>query len=382
MDFVYIKDEQYYIDRYDLSTIETCLDYYWGIKNGFEKDRKKFKKFSDEEFAKEVHKVASYTVNAIKGERYRHRAERIREWTDRDKKMQDLFDNARSPYDTLCKECHSPTKVISKDLHNSYEYDAQVMFMFECLKCKKRQVLFEDGREWHYEAPLCPECRTSLKSKSKYSKEVSKTLYSCPNCSYKKEDIYDFKKSRKEQEMREVREKKLLAEYRGEFCLNETNGPDYLRTVDGLKELIDSIKEREIKEASPTFKKAMKLKKLGIVEVEKLLAEILEKEKYVKLVLEKPEIDRFVVVPFTVQDSNTERKETDSAYNLRKVLKKTLEGTNWRLMTEGVTYRLGFLFGKLKGYEREEDLIEIVRKKKEYEAKNTPLMTDEKGSIY
>ncbi len=31
-------------------------------------------------------------------------------------------------------------------------------------------------------------------------------------------------------------------------------------------------------------------------------------------------------------------------------------------MSEGINYRLGYLSGKLKGYEREEDLIKIVAK--------------------
>jgi len=42
----YLKSEQYYIDRYDLGTIEECLHWYWSIKDGFEKDQnsKQFQK--------------------------------------------------------------------------------------------------------------------------------------------------------------------------------------------------------------------------------------------------------------------------------------------------------------------------------------------------
>lgn len=378
----YLHDEQHYIDRYDLSTIETCLDYYWGIRHGFEKDRKKFKKFSDEEFVKEVHKVASYTVNAIKGERYRHRAEKIKEWIDRDRRMQELVDNANPPRNIFCKNCHSPTKVISKDLENAYENNAQVHFMFECIKCKKRQVVYENGKEWFYEPPHCPKCSSVLNCKSKDTKNILTTVYSCPNCSYRNTDVYDFKKTREERAARETKEKKLLEEYRDEFCLNDTNGPDYLRSIDGLSSLIKEIEARQIKEKNPVFQKALKLKKLGIVELEKLLVKSLEKEKYIKLILDKPEIDRYVIVPFSVQDSDSARVEYKSSDQLKKLLKKTLEGTNWRLMTEGVSYRLGFLSGRLKGYEREDDLMAIIQKKKSNQAKDTPLITDERGSIY
>lgn len=30
-------------------------------------------------------------------------------------------------------------------------------------------------------------------------------------------------------------------------------------------------------------------------------------------------------------------------------------------MSEGIDYRLGYLSGKLKGYEREEDLVEVYK---------------------
>lgn len=54
----------------------------------------------------------------------------------------------------------------------------------------------------------------------------------------------------------------------------------------------------------------------------------------------------------------------DSKNNLRRLIKKTLEKTNWRLTSEGVDYRLGYLRGKLKGYEEESDIIELIRKRK------------------
>ena len=77
--------------------------------------------------------------------------------------------------------------------------------------------------------------------------------------------------------------------------------------------------------------------------------------------LDKPDIDRYVIVPFTVKDAESSRAEADSTRKLHKTIKKTLENTNWRLMSEGVHYRLGYLSGKLKGYEQEEDLLQLVK---------------------
>ncbi len=154
----HLKHKQYYIDRYDLGTIEECLWWYWHIKDGFKKERndKDFKKYSDNKFEREVHKVASYTINIIKGERYRRKKGIIQKWMDRDRKIQEKFNNATAPEGVGCKECYSSTKVTSKDILGAYDEDGQVLFMLECTKCKKRQALHEDGTEWHRKFPDCP----------------------------------------------------------------------------------------------------------------------------------------------------------------------------------------------------------------------------------
>ncbi len=45
-----------------------------------------------------------------------------------------------------------------------------------------------------------------------------------------------------------------------------------------------------------------------------------------------------------------------SEYDLKRLLKKTLEDTNWRLMSDGVNYKLRFLSGRLRGVERGEGI--------------------------
>ena len=83
---------------------------------------------------------------------------------------------------------------------------------------------------------------------------------------------------------------------------------------------------------------------------------------YIHLVLGKPEIGRYVVVAVMVQDQDSLRSDYESVRQLQKLLKKTLKETNWRLMSQGIIYRLGCLTFQLKGYEREEDLIKIVKR--------------------
>jgi hypothetical protein len=360
--FRYLQDDQHYIDLYDIYTIEKCLDQYRNIHDSLEEKRnaEEYKKFSKEEFDKEISKIASCTINFIKASRYRHKKETIQKWMDRDRKEQEKFDNARTPHGVLCKECFSETEIIFKDLHYLYEENSRVLFMFECLKCKKRQALYEDGIEWHRKTPKCPECNSPLNGKSNDVKNVLTTIYSCPNCSYKKEDVDDFNELKKEREAREARENKLLTEHGKEFCLDDKTGEEILRFYEHISKFVNELKEREKKDKDPLIQKVRKLKKLTVVQLGKLIEDTIEKDGYKDLKFEKPEMGQFVIIDFSVNETKDDRQENASANTLKKLIKGILEDTNWRLMSEGVHYRLGILTGRLKAYEREEDLMKII----------------------
>ena len=103
------------------------------------------------------------------------------------------------------------------------------------------------------------------------------------------------------------------------------------------------------------------IRKVTVVELEKLLSSTLRKNGYIKFKLAEPQIDRHVVINFTAQDEKSARQEYDSRNELKKIINKVLSDTNWRLMSEGANYRLGILSGRLKGYEAEEDLIKLIK---------------------
>ena len=362
----YLKDEQHYIDRYDLHTIEECLGYYRNIRDGLEKkkDSKEFGKFSRKEFDKEVNKTASYIINILKAKRYERKKEVIQEWKERDRKIQERFDNAVPPEGILCKRCSYLTEVFSKDLQNPYEENSRILFLFECPKCKKRQAIYDDGTEWKLEKQKCPKCNHSLDEKSTYTKDILTTVYSCLNCSYKNKETYDFKKSEKENKEREARERKLLAEYREEFCVNDEVGKNMLRAYEFLSKLYDEYKEKERRKEDPIIQQIQKLKKLTVIQLKKLIEESLERTGYADLKFGKPEISKYVIIDFSVLEAKDDRKEYDSQRILKKIISKLLKDTNWRLMSDGISYRLGILTGRLKAHEKEEELVEILRKRK------------------
>jgi len=362
MVFKYLKDSLYYNDLYDLHTIEECLNYYWSIRDRMEKHRKdkEFNKFTKEKFDEEVHKCCSYLINVIKGERYRYKNKAIQEWMDRDRKMQELEDNTQPPVGIYCKECGSQTKMISKTLHNSYSENSKMTFMFECLKCKKRQVRYEDGSEWIYVPPKCPKCNGDMENDIKHKGNTTIFIYECTKCKYIQKDIEDWDKKDKKIEAKFIRDRKLLALYRDEFCLNDKNGPEYLASMDQLMAFSKELKERENKEKNPIYQKAKKLKKLTVVELEALLFKNINKKEYIKFNLGAPEMGQYVIIPFTIQEVNKKKNDRESNLTLRKVIDQALLDTNWRLMNDGISYRLGILSGRLKAYELEEDLIKLV----------------------
>ncbi len=114
-------------------------------------------------------------------------------------------------------------------------------------------------------------------------------------------------------------------------------------------------------ESDPAFQKSKQLKKLTFANLEKLLESALEKRAFKGLNFGKPELGKYVIVEFSVNDAKDGRQEYDSQKALKKLVKDTLAETNWRLMSDSIQYRLGILIGRLKAYEREEELLELVK---------------------
>ena len=325
--FKYLKEEGYYSDLYDLSTIKECLRIreFWDMR---------MKDLKDDEI-----RMGRWGLDLqlyfVKGERYKGKRLALQEWMEADRKRDEKLNRTEEPKGIRCMKCKEAMKVIFHDLFDLNCDSLKVLFFFECSECGKRKGVFDDGQEF-----------------------VSKggKLSQAEMDEWNKEDV--------ERKDRESGDQKLLEQYRAEFCLSEAEGEEYILSSIRLKELSNFMKETEQKRFDPDYEKAMKLKRLTIVELEKLLTGVLEKGKYIKMTFDKPMIDRHVIVPLTVQDGDTARKKYDSVRVLQRILKKVLDGTNWRLMSEGISYRLGYLSCRLKGFEQEADLIQIVKSRK------------------
>lgn len=365
----YLKDEQYYIDLYDLFTIKACLKVieFWRDLYKKKDTDPKLKELSPDEIEKGFNHYLSWELRVKKGEEYRRKAQTISDWIERDRIRQDKIDNTPPPANVLCPNCKS--KMVADDFKHLQDWPEdkpmQVMFIFECPKCKKRLGLDENGEEHISKPSLCPKCKKEIKTTYKRKGDVITTTEKCTSCKYKQVEVEDLEKDRLEHEAEEKKDKELLEKFRAEFCLSDEEGQEYIELMESM-EVANVIHDEEMqKYDNQVYARSLQLKKTSITDLEKLLADALEKARYAKLSFEKPEIGQYVIVPFTLQDLDSSRRDHISVSELEKLIKNALEDTNWRLLSNSVMYRLGYLEGRLKGYEREEDMLNLAGKKEE-----------------
>lgn len=356
----YLQDYSYYSDLYDRLTIEECQrwenkEYSQSLKK--KNKEEKLEKVKEEYFHKVVIRLAIYFLTA---DRAAKKSETIQEWMRRDQEKDERLADAEEPKNIRCLGCSSPlTNCISRDLMDNHQGQEEVLFMFECEKCHKRRAFWESGREWEHK-PKCIQCRAEVVSESTKEGDVITTRYSCSHCGHIEIDTMDLKKKEEEEVDPDFESN------RKKYCISELEGKEIVRESQERKALLDNWKERD--EKKELYEEIAKIQKLTIVELQTLLNPILEKAGYTKLEFEKPVLEKDVILGFSLQDSKSGRGDYDSRHDLQKLFKEALNPTNWRLMSDGISYRLGFLQGRLKGVEGEEKLkalLESEQKKRD-----------------
>lgn len=355
-----LKDIIYYGDLYDRFTVDKCRR--WEKKEAPENRteiKEKTKKLKIDKIKKEfiVNVVIPTALYFIKGDRYAQKAETIREWMAQDQAKDDLLASARPPEGIQCLTCKSALIPTFRDLQSGWpDKKDRVLFMYDCPNgCLPHRAFFDDGEERRPTPYLCSKCNNEANKKYKRNGNIITTIYTCPKCGHKEKDILDLDEKPEPEKIDPD-----FAKDRERFCLSEKEGQEYIEAAARLKNVSKLIEES--KEKEKIQKELAGIKKLSVAGLGDLLSPLLEKEGYIKLEFSKPEIDRDVIIQFNIQDGKSDREEYDSKFRLQKIIKSALEKTNWRLMSEGVYYRLGILSGRLRGYENDEDLIKLVNK--------------------
>lgn len=351
----YLKSKEYYEDLYDRHTVDSCRSLE-SIYNKSIKDKVSKKMTNKDHINLAAHKMAIYFET---GERYVDKEETINKWIVGDEAKDKLLENTVPPENIYCNECGEAMLVEDKMLHTHFmEKEEKILFLFSCpAGCGKRRAVFNDSEEWTPKPELCDKCKARLDKETEKQGDKIIINYSCVDCNFKKTDKLDLsiKKPRKKID-------KFFNRDKARFCLNKKQGEEYIDGRMRLKELDKIMKRDKEKEKNKEiYDKASKLKRLTIVELEKILISTLKKKGYIKFELEKPEMGKDVFIKFSVRDEKSNREEHQSTKELKNLINTTLKNTTWRLMSEGISYRLGFLTGRLRAYEREEDLIKLVK---------------------
>ncbi|MFA6485727.1 MAG: hypothetical protein WCV59_05610 [Parcubacteria group bacterium] len=350
----YIKDDSYYSELYDRFTIEECER--WERKEKVpienpetEKDVKKQKEIIANNFA------VAFGLRFVKGERYLQKEETVRQWMERDRAKDEKLENAVEPKGVRCLGCSSPDmKCISRDLMTDSHNEESVLFMFQCGRCGRKRAYWENGVEWKARPNPCPKCGAEMDSERSSKGDIIKTIYSCPSCQHTEIDSMNIgvKKDTIDSDFETKRKK---------YCLSEEEGKEYASakiTMEQVSSFMKRWKEKE--ENKDLYNEIENTKKLTILELQKILDPVIENAGYAKLEFEKPDLQKDVILGFGLQDEKSGRNDRESVHELEKLIKKALEDTNWRLMSDGVNYRLGFLTGRLRGVEGEDNLKRLI----------------------
>lgn len=368
MVYSHLKEREYYEDLYDRHTVESGrrdIVHYDKFLADFKKELPKDDTIDRPGNAIVLNIFYMQTIGYELLDRYENRDERINEWMRRDEVKDSQIARARLTEEPQCQHCGKiGLRITDKSLMHrgdNYKYDnpEDVLFMLTCPHCNKNSAFWEDGTAWEPRPIHCPKCRATMTEKTTRSKKALTFVYTCPSCGHSYKDKMDLADKEQQPEPDPDYEKDRV-----HYCLYDKEFRDRLfemrRGFKQMAELGKKFKERE--DNKHIYDAIKELKKPKIAELIPLLSEPLQKAGYIEFHLDKPEMGRDVYIGFSCLDSKSDRDDYSSRKTLKKLVDDTLRDTNWRLMSDGISYRLGYLNGRVRAYEREEDLKTLVAK--------------------
>jgi len=373
----YLRPRQHYEDRYDDGTVEVCRSGERIVNDTFKIMEEKLPKSELVErqagWYLEYSKFYFLFVESAAAARHEKRDATIAKWMGEDQKKDERLASTHIAGGTYCLSCGKDMRVISKDyMHRDGHKEDEILFMFECDACNKRKAYWQDGTEWEGAKRECEQCGDS-DVVSKHTKKFGVITWTetCQKCGHVKIDTLDLSDKDTEPEPIDP----YLELDRKRFVFDDDMMFKYSQKLSHLERLAelgadttDRVEHVDIYDAVKAVKK-LKINQLG-----ESLTPIITKKHYSDFKLGQPQLGREVSLDFSCLDAKDDREEYQSKKDLQKLIEKALIDTNWRLMSDGGSYRLGYLTGRLRAYESEEDLKKLVeqRMKKGYVPKIEP----------
>jgi hypothetical protein len=241
-------------------------------------------------------------------------------------------------------------ELVLTQLEMSLDDDGPVVFHFRCNRCKVTKAYLESGVEHLKPAQTCEQCKAPVTTG--YQREGSRITMTdmCGSCGHVDVSVLDLDESPKIDSD--------FATDRERFCLSQEEGAEYREQKANIGMMVTEWEEKEHNKL--LYAEVANTKKLTTAQLERLLIPELDKAQYRRLELHTPQTEKgMFTIAFTAEDVS-DRGAYDSRQALQKVLSTALAGTNWRLTTDGTVYQLGVLSGRLRGFEHEDELLELV----------------------
>jgi len=364
--YTHLKERQFYEDIYDRHTVEDArrgMVHYHKFYDDVEKMLDKDDTIDRPGNAAVLNAFYMQAVGLELLHRYENRERYIADWMAQDEAKDTQIAAARLTEEPHCHHCGKQgLRIIDKSLMHrkedaKYDDPEEVLFMLHCPHCDKNSAFWEDGTAWKIDPERCPKCRTEVTHRTTKTKTALTITYACPSCGHSYKEKMDLRK-------KEEKPDPDFDKDRIYYCLVDKEFRDKLYAVkDGFERMAELSKKFKEKEDNKHIYDAIKeMKKPKIAELSAILTPVLEKAGYIEFSLDKPEMGKDVIIGFNCLDSKSDRNDYDSEKTLKKTVEKALANTNWRLMSDGIHYRLGYLNGRLRAYEREEDLKNLVAK--------------------
>jgi len=353
MTYQHLKDRPYYEDMYDRHTVEMCRRY--------EEPRpiSKSEQGSEEQLSPAqiqwCHDLSSdWILFQTVGDRYLKREESIERWILKDQRSDEMLENARIPL-VSCSSCGERMECVYKHINFDIDSDREWIEFFLCCKpCKQGKDVYENGTEVPRKPILCIKCNREVETDTKKKNGKRYYIETCKHCGHieETESVIGKKKDPTAEEIKRFEYDKQR------FCLNDQQGQRYRHWVESMKQIESQTKEQEAN--TELYDKLADTKKINIASLEKLLKAITKKIGYADLQITMPSPGQQIIVEFSVRDTEEKREDYDSRKTLDKAIEKALDNKNWSL-AEGVSYRLGLLSGRIRGYETEEELQKLTK---------------------
>lgn len=362
--YAHLKNRQYYEDRYDGSTVAACRSGEQLVNKTFKAMEKNLPKNERADklpgWYLEYSKFYFFFVEARAAERAENRDATIAKWMEEDQAKDDKLAAAHIAGATYCRACGKDTRVVSKDyMRRDGHKDDDIFIMFECDNCNKRMALWQDGTEWEGAKHVCKECGGSTVSKHAKENNVIIWTETCEKCGHVETDsigLSDTKESEPVDPFLELDRKRFVFDSSMMDKFKQK-----LSHFERAAKLSASVEDKV--QHADVYDGIKQVKKLKIAQLKELLEPIFAKDGYSDFKLGDPQIGREFTLDFSCLDTKDDREEYQSKKTLHKAIEKALVETNWRLMSAGIKYRLGYLTGSLRAYETEEDIKKLVEQR-------------------